>query len=369
MSRILSPIEDYLILGGVFYGLKMDYSNKQTCQFRRILVLVLLSALFLVTIFSGLSFAAQPDHSERAAIMMPLASRTLVLDLATAGERIVAVGWRGHILLSDDDGINWRQVKVPTRDMLTGIYFVNDRCGWAVGHSAVILATEDSGETWKLQSSAPEEEQPLFDIIVTGDYGFTVGAYAKFMITQNGGKSWQPSDFIIRQENDAANKTLDDEEPLPFDYHLNSIARSAAGTCYIAAEAGFIFRSDDGGHTWLELPSPYEGSLFGILPLDGEKLITYGLRGHIFLSENGGQSWKEIETGTTALLTAAATLTNGTIIVTGMGGVILTSADNGKSFTLQQPNRISLTSVVKTNSDAIILAGERGAKLADLPSN
>ncbi len=340
----------------------------QTYKFRRTLVRVLFTALFLTTITSGLSFATQPDCSERAAIMMPLASRTLILDLATAGERIVAVGWRGHILLSDDNGITWRQVKVPIRDMLTGIYFADDKHGWAVGHSAVILATEDGGETWKLQNRAPEEEQPLFDVIVTGNYGFAIGAYAKFMITQNGGKSWQTSNFIIQQENDAGNKTVDNEEPLPFDYHLNSIARSAAGTLYIAAEAGFIFRSDDGGHSWQELPSPYEGSFFGILPLEGEKLIAYGLRGHVFHSENGGRNWKEVKTGTTALLTAA-TPKNGTIIITGMGGVILTSTDNGKSFTLQQPNRVSLTSIVKTKSDALIIAGERGAKLADLPRN
>ncbi len=356
-------------MGGVFYRLKMDFINKQTSQFSRILVLVLLSAFLLGTLISNLCFAAQPDRNERAAIMMPLASKTLILDLATAGKRIVAVGWRGHILLSDDDGVNWRQVKVPTQDMLTSIYFADDLRGWAVGHSAVILATEDGGETWKLQSSAPQEERPLFDLIVTGDYGFAIGAYAKFMITQDGGKSWQPSEFVIRQNNDVAYNALDDEEPLPFDYHLNGIARSSTGIYYIAAEAGFMFRSDDGGHTWQELPSPYEGSFFGILSFDGDKLIAYALRGHIFLSENGGQSWKQIETGTTALLTDAARLKDGSIIVTGMGGVILTSVDNGKSFTLQQPNRISLTSIVKTKSDALILAGERGAKLADLPGN
>ena len=347
----------------------MDFFNKQTFQFCRNLIQVLLSALFLVSVFSSLTFAAQPDLSERATIMMPRSSKTLILDLAIAGGRTVAVGWRGHILLSDDDGTNWRQVKTPTRDMLTGIYFADDKRGWAVGHSAVILATEDGGETWNLQSSAPAEERPLFDVIVIGEYGFAVGAYAKFMVTHNGGKSWQPSEFIIRQDEAEANKELDDEEPLPFDYHLNSIARSVAGIYYIAAEAGFIFRSDDGGHTWQELPSPYGGSLFGVLPLDGEKLIVYGLRGHIFRSENGGQNWEPIETGTTSLLTDAATLKNGSIIVTGMGGVILSSADKGKSFTLRQPNRISLTSVVKTKSDALIIAGERGAKFVDLPGN
>ena len=339
----------------------MDFSNKQTFQLRRVLVRVLLAALFIGTITTGLSLAAQPDRSKRASILMPLAAKTLILDLAAAGKRTVEVGWRGHILLSDDDGRSWRQVKTPIRDMLTGIYFANDKRGWAVGHSAVILATEDGGESWKLQYSAPEEERPLFDVIVTGDYGFAIGAYAKFMITKNGGKSWQPGKFIIQQDKATASKVLDDEEPLPFDYHLNGIARSTAGVYYIAAEAGFIFRSDDGGHTWQELPSPYEGSFFGILTLDGEKVIAYGLRGHIFRSENGGQNWEQIETGTTALLTDAATLKSGTIIVTGMAGVILTSTDNGKSFTMQRPNRISLTSVVETKSGTLIIAGERGA--------
>ncbi|MEA3240747.1 MAG: YCF48-related protein [Pseudomonadota bacterium] len=344
----------------------MDFSNKQAFQFRLVLVRILFLALFFGTITPGLIFAAQPNHSKRATIMMPLAAKTLILDLAAAGERTVAVGWRGHILLSDDEGTSWRQVKTPTRDMLTGIYFADDRRGWTVGHGAVIFATEDGGESWKLQYSAPEEERPLFDVFVAGDYGFAIGAYTKFMVTQDGGKSWQPGKFVIQQDKTDTNKGLDDEDPLPFDYHLNGIARSAAGTYYIAAEAGFIFRSDDSGHTWYELPSPYEGSFFGILPLDGENLLVYGLRGHIFRSENGGYDWRQIKTGTTALLTDAVKLKNGTIIVTGMAGVILTSTDSGKSFTLKQPNRVSLTSVVKTKSGSLIIAGERGAKLLKL---
>src|SRR5690349_8937389 len=44
-----------------------------------------------------------------------LAAKSLLLDVARAGSRLVAVGDRGHVLLSDDEGGTWRQVIVPTR--------------------------------------------------------------------------------------------------------------------------------------------------------------------------------------------------------------------------------------------------------------
>ena len=45
---------------------------------------------------------------------MPLAAKSVILDVALAGDRLVAVGERGHIVLSDDYGMTWRQVPCPT---------------------------------------------------------------------------------------------------------------------------------------------------------------------------------------------------------------------------------------------------------------
>lgn len=347
----------------------MNFSGKYIFRIIRLCGFGLLLAGLHVIAFDS-CFASQ---SETPSIMMPLAAKSLVLDLANSGQRIVAVGYRGHILISEDDAKSWHQVAAPTREMLTGVYFKDNLRGWAVGHGAVILATEDGGKSWKLLSAAPEEERPLFDVIVTGDYGFAVGAYAKFMTTQDGGKNWEAGELVIEKSAEALEEALkdspDDEEPLPFDYHFNAIARSAAGVFYIAAEAGYLFRSDDGGHTWKELPSPYGGSFFGILPLDGEALLAYGLRGNIFRSADKGQSWVQITTGTTALLTDAARLPDGTIVITGMAGVVLFSSDTGKSFTLLQPNRISLTSVVNTVSNTLVVAGERGPQIYNLPES
>ena len=324
--------------------------------------------LFFIMLLPLTVGASPANQTNSPTLLKPLAAKSLILDLATFDQRCVAVGWRGHILLSDNDGQTWQQVEVPTRSMLTGVYFADNLRGWAVGHNAVILATEDGGKNWDILSAAPEEERPLFDLVVTGNYGFAIGAYAKFMVTQDGGKSWQAGDFVIKQSPEKPEENLDEEEPLPFDYHFYSITRATDKVFYIAAEAGYLFRSDDGGHTWQELPSPYEGSFFGILPLPDNALLAYGLRGHIFRSADGGQNWQPIETGTTSIITDAIRLPDGTVVVVGMGGVVLVSSDEGQTFTLQKFGRIGLTAIVTTASGKIVVAGERGGKILDLSS-
>ena len=90
---------------------------------------------------------------------MPLAPRSLLLDLAKAGERIVVVGEYGHILFSDDLGQSWTQSRVPTTQMLTGIHFVDDTRGWAVGHDGLVLVSDDRGETWRVQRDGLAAQQ------------------------------------------------------------------------------------------------------------------------------------------------------------------------------------------------------------------
>ena len=51
----------------------------------------------------------------------PLAARSLILDVADGGDRAIAVGERGHVLVSESRRGDWRQVEnVPTRSTLTG---------------------------------------------------------------------------------------------------------------------------------------------------------------------------------------------------------------------------------------------------------
>ena len=205
------------------------------------------------------------------------------------------MGERGHVLLSDDQGATWRQAKsVPTRVMLTAVYFVDAQYGWAVGHDETILNTADGGETWTRSHFAPEAQQPLLDLWFANRVsGIAVGAYGAYFTTNDGGRNW-----VEREVRAAAprrcpthdGEAAPDEGDLPPDYHLNRIV-GVGNRLYVAAEGGQLYRSDDRGASWRALPSPYEGSFFGLVPIRGDGLLAFGLRGHLFRSADAGETW------------------------------------------------------------------------------
>ena len=281
----------------------------------------------------------------------PLAVKSLLVDAANAGPRIVLVGQRGHILFSDDNGASWKQARVPARALLTAVHMHDDKTGWAAGHDAVILRTDDGGENWRLMHRAPEEERPLLDVWFRDrDNGFAVGAYGYFLATRDGGKTW--SSRAISKD----------------DFHLNEIVPAGAGRLFMAAEAGVAYRSDDGGETWRELPSPYTGSWYGALMLEGERLLLHGLRGHLFRSDDGGESWTRVATGTTATLTNAARLPGGGVLITGLEGILLTSRDRGGSVSATRlPSRQGITSALPLADGSVLLTGEFGVRRLPRP--
>jgi len=308
----------------------------------------LLVALLVVALAPGAEIATAQDAELEVSVMAPLASKSLMLDAVVLADRLVAVGERGHILISSDDGASWRQVEVPTRTMLTAVAFIDNQVGIAVGHDSVILRTTDGGATWELVYSAPEEEAPLFDVwFADADNGVAIGAYGSHYLTADGGLTWN-------------------FEPLgDTDWHLHELARADNGKLYLAAEAGYAYRSDDGGENWVELPSPYEGSYFGVLPLDGDAVLFYGLRGHLFRSDDAGENWEELPTGTVALLTNGIQLADGTIVIVGLGGTVLISTDGGRNFSFhQQAGRRGISAVVETTDGSVLMVGEFGVRTA-----
>lgn len=315
------------------------------------------------------------DPAARPSIVAPLAAHSLLIDLARAGERVFAVGERGHVLYSDDDGGTWTQVQVPGSANLSAVHFSDAEHGCAVGHVETILCTWDGGAKWELVHFAPENQQPLLDVwFADQERGIATGAYGVIYTTADGGRVWSQVPFEpvplvgkVKQDEETADE-MEAEVDLGFEFHLNAIARGPGRTVYLGAEAGRLFRSDDDGASWRELPSPYDGSFYGILPLDGEALLAFGLRGNLYRSEDGGRSWRQIETGTVALLNSGARLDDHTVVVVGMAGVQLVSHDGGVTFALhQRADRKALSAVLAARDGAPIIAGESGAMRTTLP--
>jgi photosystem II stability/assembly factor-like uncharacterized protein len=278
----------------------------------RLVAVGLLGCALCLSSLAAVNFPA----IDRPAIKDRSPERTFLLAVAQAGSRLVAVGERGVVVLSDDAGAHWRQAReVPVSVTLTALCFVNAVHGWAVGHGGVVLRTDDGGETWLRQTEggalarielesvkaretrspgdpgieqnrkmaerlvADGPDKPLLDVIFTDEeHGFVVGAEGLFFETTNGGKSWTSA--MHRIEN-------------PQRRHLYAI-RAQHGAVFVAGEQGLLLRSQDGGERFQSLPSPYSGSWFCLAVLPSGALVAAGLRGHAFYSADRGTTWSRI---------------------------------------------------------------------------
>jgi len=299
--------------------------------------------------FSGLVLALCALVSARSAETSepaPLAAKSLLLAVARAGDRLVAVGDRGHVVVSTDNGRTWAQRLTPTRAMLTGVSFADARHGWAVGHDGVILATSDGGESWTRQDRGDDLESIYLDVLfLDAQRGFITGAYGQCRSTVDGGKTWRPL------------------EPDSAEIHYNRIAADANGRLYLAGESGTLLISSDEGQTWRASAVPYDGSLFTIVPLGDRTLVVAGLRGHILTSHDHGARWEPHHSDTPVLIMSGVRLAGGTLALAGQGGNFFVSRDDGRSFTNWKPAGFStgIADLVETADGALVTVGEAGA--------
>ena len=291
--------------------------------------------------------------AEAAALAQPsrLATRSLLLDVTRVGDRLVAVGEWGHVLLSDDAGSSWRQARiVPTRVTLTEVFFADEKLGWAVGHDATVIHTRDGGETWRRQFSAPSEEVPLLTVwFADARRGFAAGGFGLLIETRDGGESW---------ERRALGGPKDDP-------HLSHLFGGPGGVLLLAAEAGAVYRSEPAGAAWQRLELPYPGSFWGGLTLDSGAMLVFGMRGHAFRSEDTGRSWEAVATGTERSLQSGVQLSDGSVVLVGLGGVVAVSWDDGRHFVAHsEATRHAFAAIAECPDQRLLLVGEAGVRTA-----
>jgi photosystem II stability/assembly factor-like uncharacterized protein len=310
------------------------------------------AALALMLCLLPAAAAGQTGEAREQAAKAPLAVSSLLLDAAARDGLVVAVGERGHILMSTDEGRSWRQADVPSRALLTGVFMHDARLGWAVGHDEVVVRTRDGGLTWDRVHNAPEHEKPLLDVwFADARTGLAVGAYGGLLATRDGGDSWTPTP--VHGEDD---------------FHLNQITAAADGTLFLAGEAGHLYRSGDKGATWQPLPSPYDGSFFGMLPRPDGSLLAFGLRGHLYRSPDGGRTWTPIVTGTEETLTCALDLGSGRFVVGGMAGTLLWGEGADAAVRKQDlPDRKAIVALAQAAPGMLLLFGEDGVRRVGIP--
>ncbi len=287
----------------------------------------------------------------------PALPRGLLLDGSVSGSLAVVVGERGSIWISRAPTAGWRRADSPTRATLTGVSLAPPTTegatgiGWAVGHDALVLGTRDGGVTWTRQYHGENLQDSFLDVLaLDARRAIAVGAYGIYLSTQDGGATWARRQV---REGDA---------------HFNRITRSAAGTLFLAGEAGALLRSRDEGLNWTPLRAPYEGSFHGVLPLDRRTLIAHGLRGHLYRSADEGDSWQEITPPVVGLLATGLRLRSNLILIGGPPRALALSRDYGRTFSLiPGAPATAVAELLELPDGGILALGEAGATPVILP--
>lgn len=309
-------------------------------------------------------------------------SRGLVTGIAHQGEKVLAVGGRGLILVSNDSGANWRQVPSPVATDLVLVRFSSPTTAWAVGHDAVILRSDDGGDSWvrvldgravlkllrdaypastspalarEVEAGAAQSATadvwpaPILDIWFSDEaHGFAVGAFGLVLRTQDGGQHWQPWLDHVDNENR---------------YHLYA-AGGRQDHVFLAGEQGLLLHLDPRTDRFVRLKTPYNGTFFGVEVVDG-KLLAFGLRGNAYVSADGGARWRKLETGTDANLVSAVQSEGRVMLVSQAGDVLLADLDAGVTTRLQVPAGQDVFAAVPVASNRLAVARVSGPALLE----
>lgn len=343
------------------------------------------------TLFAAIGFAIVPlasaaagfvDVLDTPAQMSPLAARSLMQAVTRVDGRLVAVGQRGHILLSSDAGASWKQVRVPVSSDLTAVYFVDIHHGWAVGHDGVVLSTEDGGDSWRVQldgrrandllveamqrnaaadpASEPAKkllaeaqrykeqgpDKPFLDVwFADARNGFVVGAYNLVFRTRDGGNTWES--WFDRTDN-------------PKFFNLYAIRR-VGSDIYAAGESGLLLKLDAATDRFKALDTGYTGSFFGLAEAKGGTVLAYGLRGSVFRSDDAGRTWSKVDAALPASIVASTRTMDDLTLLADAGGRVVASNDGGRSFhAVPLKQSMPLTGFTEVADGRFVITGPRG---------
>lgn len=304
--------------------------------------------------------AAYKDIVEMAAVKVATAGSSLTLDIVRAGDRLVVVGERGHVLYSDNQGESWTQADVATRSQLNAVTFITDKVGWAVGEDAVIVQTTDGGNSWTRQFDDRDADMrgPLLDVVfLSKKVGFVVGVFNKIFKTIDGGFTW--TDWSEHVDN------LDE-------WHLFNIAVSGDGVLYIGSEQGLVFKSTDSGESFVPIQTDHVGSFPGVIARRGEdgydRVIAFGPGGAVWISSDSAKTWTKLENKSSAGLLGGTWLADGSAVIVGHEGMVL-KIDRMLEAITAYPNEsgLPLSAVLPASEKSLILAGFGGPQVAAIP--
>jgi len=234
------------------------------------------------------------------------------------------VGDSGLVLKTDNHGKSWEKITFSEGSTFNDVCFVGEK-GWIVGARGTIFGTGDNGKTWQKQES--KVHQSLMKVFfLDKNKGFTVGVDGTILKTVNGGSSWE-------------NVSIDCMTLLPVEMmevgiislNLYDILFLDENSGWIVGDSGTVLHSEDGGNEWKLTNIGPVPPLFSISFMNADKGWAVGQNGYSLKTEDGGKTWEKvvIEEGNSLY---KVRIFNDYGVIVGDHATIIETNDGGKTW-------------------------------------
>ncbi|MDG1897619.1 MAG: YCF48-related protein [Fuerstiella sp.] len=309
-------------------------------------------------------------------------------DVCCVGHDVWAVGDRGVIVRSNDDGTTWQTSILPLECSLQSVCFLTNQIGFVAGsrfdhfarqYYGILLKTRNGGDSWQhvaTKDEAAREPRTLpsgnhsgFDLPPLSyvrffdlNNGVAVGRLDSTVLrTSDGGRTWRslktektsgrwtsgafltPEDGIVVGAGSSYGTVVGEQlvtlaQPLRTFRRVNaaSLARDRQG--WLVGDGGFLLQSQDGGVSWVpptgRLPTQLNDVFdFFCVDRNGTNVCVAGSPGGVVVhSHDDGRSWTFRQVSSSAPLRQIRFIDATTVLAVGAFGVIHRSQDSGKTW-------------------------------------
>ncbi len=203
----------------------------------------------------------------------------------------------------------------PTGAELRKVKVLPNNTIYVGGEGSTLLTSKDSGKTWNVQVLSSTKGSRINGISFSQpDTGWLCSSTGDIYRTTNGG-----STFLSVMQFPGRD--------------LGDISVPYSSNIVICADSGKIIRSSDAGTTWYTIQTPSTEWLYSLTFLDSSVGFVCGDKGVLMMTNNAGAKWSLVNIGGSTANFRGIHSRKDTLVLSSTSGGLFVSANRGVSFT------------------------------------